>query len=95
MRQAARMRVFVAFLLVVLPGPLLAQQDDGAHRADRQRTVDLNRNAARALERRDARNDAAVQRYRDAMAAYERRREAWRRQFEACQDGDDRACAPE
>lgn len=90
------MRAFVAFLLVVLPAPLLAQQDDDvAHRADRQRTADLNRDAARTLEKRDAGNDAAVQRYRDAMAAYERRREAWRRQFEACQDGDDRACAPE
>jgi hypothetical protein len=90
------MRAFVAFLLVVLPAPLLAQQDDDvAHRADRQRTADLNRDAARTLEKRDAGNDAAVQRYRDAVAAYERRREAWRRRLETCQDGDERACDPE
>lgn len=90
------MRAFVAFLLFALPPPLLAQsQEDPAHRSDRLQTANLNRNAADAVKKRNARNDDALQRYREAAAAYERRREAWRRQFDACQSGDERACDPE
>lgn len=91
------MRIFPALLLLACPAPLPAQQqpEDEAHQADRRQTADLNRNAAEAIQKRDARNMATLERYRDAAAAYERRREAWGRRFEACQDGDERACDPE
>lgn len=91
------MRRLVAVLLFACPVPLVAQQqaEDDAHRADRRQTADLNRNAADAVRRRDARNIVTLERYRDAAAAYERRRDAWRRRFDACQAGDERACDPE
>jgi len=90
------MRRLVAVLLLACPVPLLAQQGENeAHRVDRRQTADLNRNAADAVRRRDARNIATVERYRDAAAAYERRRKAWRQRFDACQAGDERACDPE
>jgi len=91
------MRWPVVLLLLVCPAPLLAQpqESDDVHQADRQRTANLNRDAAQAVQRRDARNMATLERYREATAAYERRREAWRRRFDACQAGDDRACDPE
>jgi hypothetical protein len=91
------MRILVAVLLLACPAPLLAQQqgEDEAHRTDRRQTADLNRSAAEAVQRRDARNIATLERYRAAAAVYERRREAWRRRFDACQGGDDRACDPE
>ena len=91
------MRLFAALLLLACSAPLLAQQQakDEAHRTDRRQTADLNRSAAETIQRRDARNVATLERYRDATAAYERRREVWRRRFDACQGGDDRACDPE
>ena len=89
------MRIFVALLLVALPAAALAQAgEDAAHRADRRQTADLNRGAARTVDRRNAANAAALARYRDADRDYRRRREEWERRFAACQEGDWRACDP-
>jgi len=91
------MRLFPALLLLACPASLPAQQqaEDEPHQADRRQTADLNRRAAEVIRRRDTRNVTTIERYRDAAAAYERRREAWRRRFDACQAGEDRACDPE
>jgi hypothetical protein len=73
----------------------LAQADqDDAHRADRQRTESLNRAATAAIDQRNSANAAALARYRNAQAAYQRDRDAWRRRVAACDAGDDRACDP-
>jgi hypothetical protein len=89
------MRILFALMLSLAPTAALAQADeDAAHRADRQTTEDLNRSAARAVDQRNAANDATLARYRDAREAYRRQREAWRRRLAACQAGDAQACEP-
>lgn len=89
------MRTFLALALAVLPTASFAQaEEDAEHRADRVRTEQLNRNAAAAVDRRNGNNSAALDRYRDAQAAYQRAREQWRRRVAACEDGDYRACDP-
>jgi hypothetical protein len=89
------MRLCFALLLVALPTAAFAQSDEDVdHRADRIRTEQLNRNAGAAVDRRNGSNAAALDRYRNAQADYQRAREAWRRRLAACQDGDDRACGP-
>jgi hypothetical protein len=90
------MRIFFALMLALAPATALAQADeDAAHRSDRQATEDLNRSAARAVDRRNAANEATLARYRDAQEAYQRQRDAWRRRFAACRAGDTRACDPD
>ncbi len=89
------MRTLLALAFILLPGASLAQvEEDAEHRADRVRTEQLNRNAAAAAARRENKNADSIDRYRDAQAAYQRAREQWRRKLAACEDGDDRACAP-
>jgi hypothetical protein len=89
------MRMMFALTLALLPTALCAQvEEDEAHRADRSQTERLNRNAAASVDRRLAANQKALNRYRDAQAAYQREREAWRRRVAACEGGDDRACDP-
>ena len=89
------MRLLFIMMLVSLPTALCAQADEDAdHRADRVRTEQLNRGAAAAVDRRNAANRAALDHYRDAQAAYQRERDAWRRRLAACEAGDDRACDP-
>jgi hypothetical protein len=87
------MRILLSLMLALAPAAALAQSDaDAAHRADRLRTAELNRRATRAVDHRNAGNDAAIARYRDAQAAYQRERAAWRRRVNACEAGDYRAC---
>jgi len=90
------MRFFLALLLAASPAAAFAQADeDAAHQADRRQTAELNRSAARTVDRRNAANAASIAHYRDAEEAYRRRREAWQRRFAACEDGDQRACDPD
>jgi len=89
------MRLFLALMLALVPASAFAQsEEDQAHRADRQQTQDLNRGVQRSVDQRNAADAAKLARYRDAAAAYERRRAEWRRRVAACEDGDDRACNP-
>ena len=78
-------------LLLLLTAPALHAQppEDEAHRLDRLRTEQLNREAGRAAGDRD---DAAMARYRDARADYEAALRDWRRRVADCRAGDDRAC---
>lgn len=79
-------------LFAALPATLSAQPEDAAHRADRLRTIELNRRAHGVIDRRDSGNTAVREGNRRAMADYERRRAAWARQVEACRAGDWDAC---
>ena len=88
------MRMLIPILLVLSPVAGLAQDEDALHRADRERTEQLNRRAAIKVDDRDDANARSLARYRDARAVYERERAEWRRRVAACQSGDDRACDP-
>ena len=89
------MRSLIAVGLVLLPVVSFAQMDEDAeHRADRLRTERLNREAAARVDRRNGVDATAMDRYRDAQAAYQRARKEWRRRLAACEEGDDRACDP-
>lgn len=77
-------------LALLLATPAFAE--DEAHRLDRLRTEQLNRQAAKAVDRRDNDNDANQRAYRAARSDYERRMAAWRRRVAACNDGDWSAC---
>ena len=79
-------------LISLLATPALAQVEDEAHRLDRERTEQLNRNAARVVDARQDRSDSAQRAYRSARGDYERRMAAWRRQVAACNAGDWSAC---
>ena len=89
------MRFFLFLMVTLLPAAAFAQTaEDEAHRADRKQTEDLNRSVQRSVDRRNTDNAAKLARYRDAAAAYERRRAEWRRRVAACENGDTRACDP-
>ena len=89
------MRIFLILFLTALPATALAQSEqDAAHRADQRQTADLNRGAARTVDRHNAANAAALARYREANQDYRRRREDWERRFAACEAGDRTACDP-
>ena len=93
------MRRFLCLpLLVAVPTALASQAvEDEAHRADRLRTEQLNRQAADIVARRDdpgaARDHDEAQRdYAAARAAYQRRLAAWRARVDACVNGIYEAC---
>jgi len=89
------MRPFFALTILLLPVAAQAQAvEDGAHRVDRTQTESLNRSVQRSVDQRNAAGAAKLSRYRDAAAAYERRRAEWRRRIAACEDGDASACDP-
>ncbi len=71
-------------------------QEDAAHRADRLRVQQLNREAATRYEQRDRRyrhaNDPALADYAAARARYERDMALWRQRVAACRAGDYSAC---
>ena len=58
------------------------------------RTAELNRGAQLRVDRRKASNTAAIARYRNAEAAYQRERGVWRRCAWACEAGDDGRAIP-
>jgi len=90
------MRLFLGLALALTPVAVSAQaQEDEAHRADRVQTQYLNRGVQRSVAQRQAADAAKLARYRDANAAYERQREAWRRHVAACESGDTSACDPD
>jgi hypothetical protein len=85
------MRLLLAALLLTLPVTARAEED-GEHRADRLRTIELNRRAAAAVARRDRGNADARSSNGEAMRRYQRQLEQWRRQVAACRAGDYSAC---
>ena len=89
------MRPLFALTVLLLPVAARAQAvEDEAHRVDRTQTESLNRSVQRSVDQRNAAGAAKLARYRDAAAAYERRRAEWRRRVAACEDGDVSACDP-
>lgn len=80
--------------MIAIPGAARAQPEDAEHRADRLRTIELNRRAQAAVDRRDRSNADIRATNRRAQERYERERAEWRRRVEACRAGDDDACAP-
>jgi len=95
MAIAAYILVIMRKVLVVallLTTPAVAQAEDEAHRLDRLRTEQLNRNAAKVVDARQDRSDAAERAYRAARADYARRMAAWRRRVSWCEGGDWSAC---
>ncbi|MGC6331164.1 hypothetical protein [Rhizorhabdus sp. FW153] len=80
-------------ILSTLAAPLAAQEEDAEHRADRLRTIELNREAQARVDARDRSNARVRETNRAAQERYERQREQWRRRVEACENGDYRACA--
>jgi hypothetical protein len=85
-------RSLLALSMLAAAAPALAQAEDAAHRADRLRTIELNRRAQGVIDRRDRSNADIRERNRRAMERYERERAEWRRRFDACRSGDWSAC---
>lgn len=71
-----------------------AQTEDAEHRADRLRTIELNRRAQSVVDRRDRSNADVRATNRRAQERYERERAEWRRRVSACRAGDVDACGP-
>ena len=90
--------VLLAILASASPVAANAQaMEDEAHRLDRLRTEQLNRQAGAAVARRDdagaARDHQAAERdYAAARAAYQRRLNQWRQRVDACVNGAYEAC---
>jgi len=67
-------------------------EEDAAHRADRLRTIELNRRARAVIDRRDGDNAAVRRAGRKAQDDYERRRAEWQARVQACLAGEHSAC---
>ncbi len=85
-------KLMIAALLIGIASAASAQAEDAEHRADRLRTIELNRRAQAVVDRRDRANARVRRGGDDADDRYERQLAAWRRQVAACNDGDYRAC---
>lgn len=72
--------------------PAFAQPEDAEHRADRLRTIELNKRAQAVVDRRDRGNADVRAQNRRAMERYERERAEWRERVAACRAGDWDAC---
>ena len=79
-------------LLMLAAAAPVPVEEDAAHRADRLRTIELNRRARAVIDRRDGDNAALRRAGRKAQDDYERRRAEWRARVEACLGGDHSAC---
>ena len=84
------------FLLgLLLPSIAQAQIEDAEHRADRLRTIQLNRQAAAVVQRRDrgkfVRPDDQKA-YRAARKRYQRQMSEWRERVADCNAGYYEAC---
>jgi hypothetical protein len=88
---ASMIRALLAFSLLAAT-PALAQVEDAEHRADRLRTIELNRRAQSVVDRRDRGNSNVRDTNRKAMERYQRQRAEWRQRVAACQAGDWDAC---
>ena len=77
--------------ILILPAAAHAEED-AAHRADRLRTEQLNRNAAAVVARRDRQNAQVRKGGDDAMDRYQKQLAAWRRRVADCRAGDYSAC---
>ncbi|MFC0306827.1 hypothetical protein ACFFIH_21000 [Rhizorhabdus histidinilytica] len=84
----------LAFLAAAIAGAAHAQPEDAEHRADRLRTIELNRRAQSVVDRRDRSNADVRAANRRAQERYERERAEWRRRVAACRAGEYDACAP-
>lgn len=83
---------FLIALAALTATPILAQQEDAEHRADRLRTIELNERARAVVSRRDRSNAEIRKSGREAQLRYERQRAEWRRRVAACEAGDYDAC---
>lgn len=83
------MKAALALLLIAAPA---VAQEDAAHRADRERTEQLNRQVSNATARHARANAQARDRYRAQRSAYQRSMAEWRKLFDACEAGDRSAC---
>lgn len=79
-------------LALLAAAPALAQPEDAEHRADRLRTIELNKRAQAVVDRRDRGNADVRAQNRRAMERYERERAEWRERVAACRAGDWDAC---
>ncbi|KRB81222.1 hypothetical protein ASE00_14575 [Sphingomonas sp. Root710] len=82
--------LLILALLAVTPA--FAQPEDAEHRADRLRTIELNKRAQAVVDRRDRGNADVRAQNRRAMERYERERAEWRERVAACRAGDWDAC---
>jgi hypothetical protein len=85
-------RLLLALSALAIAIPATARAEDAAHRADRLRTIELNRRAEAVVDRRDRGNANVAETNRKAMERYERQRAEWRRRVDACESGDWSAC---
>ncbi|KQX22665.1 MULTISPECIES: hypothetical protein [unclassified Sphingomonas] len=104
--STAMTRPLLALLFLALPAAVAAQTvpgqavgraapdqgEDAEHRADRLRTIELNRRAQSVVDRRDRSNMDVRERNRRAQDHYQRERAEWRRRVAACNAGDHDAC---
>ena len=79
-------------LSLLAAAPAVAQVEDAEHRADRLRTIELNRRAQSVVDRRDRGNAGVRETNRKAMERYQRQRAEWRKRVADCRDGDWDAC---
>ena len=79
-------------LSMLIAAPAFAQAEDAAHRADRLRTIELNRRAQSAVDRRDHANADIRDSGRHAQENYEHQRALWRKRVADCEAGHWDAC---
>ena len=72
--------------------PAFARTEDAEHRADRLRTIELNRRALGVVDHRDRSNSDVRDTNRRAQQRYEGERQAWRKRVADCEAGDWSAC---
>lgn len=83
-----------ALALLLAAAPAFTQQiEDAEHRADRLRTIELNKRAQSAVAHRDRGNADAREAGRAAQQRYEREVAEWRRRVAACRAGEYSACS--
>ncbi|KKC27063.1 hypothetical protein [Sphingomonas sp. SRS2] len=78
-------------LLVALPAQAQVEED-AEHRADRLRTIELNKRAQSVVDKRDRGNADVRETNRRNQERYERQRDEWRARVAACRAGDYDAC---
>jgi hypothetical protein len=82
--------ILLAAIASTLAVPVRAE--DAEHRADRLRTIELNRRAASVVARRDSSNSRVRAINRQNRERYQQQMARWRAQVAACDAGDYAAC---